>query len=98
MVQQAEDKLAEHEWIVAKFYAKGKRWKAVIGRLETLLESYPAYTDKEKVYYQLGQALIMNENLIEGRIYLEKLLKDYPSGVYAESTRRLLERSAPQPS
>lgn len=94
MVQQAEDKMAEHEWIVARFYAKGKHWKAVIGRLESLLESYPAYTDKEKVYYELGRALIMNENQIEGTIYLEKLLKDYPSGTYAEASRRLLERQA----
>jgi len=98
MVQQAEDKIAEHEFIVARFYAKGNRWKAVIGRLENLLESYPAYTDKEKVYFELGQALIKNENLIEGQIYLDKLLKDYPSGAYAAATRRLLERNASQPS
>jgi outer membrane protein assembly factor BamD len=94
-VRQAEDKLAEHEWLVAQFYAKGKHWKAVIGRLQNLLESYPAYSGKEKVFYHLGRALIQNDNLIEGQIYLEKLLVDYPEGSYSEQARGLLERTQP---
>lgn len=35
--------LAEHEWLVAEFYFRNKRWQGAIWRLEFLKENYPEY-------------------------------------------------------
>ena len=50
------DNLADHEYIVADFYLRYGIPQASVTRLEYLLESYPDYSAKDKVYYFLGQA------------------------------------------
>jgi outer membrane protein assembly factor BamD len=41
--------LAEHEWQVARFFARNKRWQGVLWRLEYLKENYPDYPEMDKV-------------------------------------------------
>ena len=43
------DTLAEHEWLVAQFYFRNKRWHGALWRLEYLKESYPEYAKIEDV-------------------------------------------------
>jgi len=38
------DTLAEHEWLVAQFYFRNKRWQGALWRLEYLRENYPDYS------------------------------------------------------
>jgi outer membrane protein assembly factor BamD len=41
--------LAEHEWLVATFYFRNKRWNGAKWRLEYIQENYPDYTKIEQV-------------------------------------------------
>jgi len=41
--------LAEHEWLVAQFYFRNKRWHGALWRLEYLKENYPEYSKIEDV-------------------------------------------------
>lgn len=86
----AQDKLARKEWIVAAFYAKRKRWPAVVSRLQTLLRDYPGYAGRGEVFLMLGQALLETGSVTEGRIYLEKLRADEPGSELGERAGRLL--------
>jgi outer membrane protein assembly factor BamD len=45
--------LAEHEWIVASFYMKNKRWRGAQWRLEYLKENYPEYSKIARVEEEL---------------------------------------------
>jgi outer membrane protein assembly factor BamD len=47
--------LAEHEWIVAAFYARNKRWLGAKWRLEYLKENYPEYKNMDEVNAQLDR-------------------------------------------
>jgi outer membrane protein assembly factor BamD (BamD/ComL family) len=41
--------LAEHEYLVAQFYYRNKRWHGALWRLEYLKENYPDYSNMEAV-------------------------------------------------
>jgi outer membrane protein assembly factor BamD len=90
MVGVAQGHLAEHEFLVARFYAKRKRYQAASDRLRGLLETYPRYAHKDQVYLLLGQALVKMNSTAEGRVYLDKLLADYPASEAAKEARKLL--------
>lgn len=48
--------LAEHEWQVARFYSRNKRWRGVKWRLEYLKETYPDYEKMDQVDELLAEA------------------------------------------
>ena len=47
--------LAEHEWLVAKFYVRNKRWRGCEWRLEYLQENYPDYPHMDQVTEALAR-------------------------------------------
>ena len=64
--------------------------RASAGRFKTLLETYPEYDDKEKIYYHLARVLLLDNNLVEGRIYADKLLADFPDTRYEKQVREVM--------
>jgi len=90
MIRQAEGSLAEHEFLVGRFYLKRKRYVAATGRFKGLLERFPEYGDKEKVYYYLARSLLLGDNEVEGRIYADKLLTDYPDTQYEKEISQVM--------
>ena len=92
----AERRLAEHEFLVGRFYVQRKRPLAAIARFRNVLDDYPSYPERDKVYLYLGRALLASKNDVEARIYLDKLVRDYPDGRYAEEARRELARAGGQ--
>jgi outer membrane protein assembly factor BamD len=48
--------LAEHEWLVAEFYLRNKRWRGALWRLEYLKENYPDYSGIDRVNEEIARA------------------------------------------
>ena len=92
-IDTAHGKLAEREWIVARFYGKRRRWDAVVGRLQGLLDRFPRFARRDEVFLMLGRALIETDSVTEGRVYLQKLLADDPDGEFGVEARELLARA-----
>ncbi len=55
-VAQLREMLAEHEWLVARFYARNDAWIGVKWRLEYLKENYPEYPRMDQVNALLERA------------------------------------------
>jgi len=47
--------LAEHEWLVARFYWRNGRWRGALWRLEQLKEKYPEYSGMTQVDELIAQ-------------------------------------------
>ena len=90
-IELAQANLAEHEYVVGRFYYQRKRYASATARFRRLLEDYPRYRDREKVYFYLGQSLLRMNSDAEGKIYLDKIVTDYPKGRFAPSAKRILE-------
>lgn len=92
MVRLSQSNLAEHEFLVARFYQSKKEWIAAAGRYRSVIAKYPDFADREKVYFHLGETLLAADNPEEGKIYLDKLVTDFPAGRYADMARKALQR------
>ncbi len=89
-VRELRDELAEHEYLVAHFYDRRGFETSVVRRLKFLLEKYPDYSHKDKVYMLLGETLSDEENYVESSIYLEKLVQEYPNSEERHDAESLL--------
>lgn len=55
-IKLVQGNLAEHEFVIGRFYLRYGMAFAAVERFEYLLETYPEYSDKAKIYYHLGVA------------------------------------------
>ena len=90
-LNEALDRLAEHEHIVAKFYAKRGSWNAAVQRLNYLIDTYPSYSQRDAAFFDLGNALDHLGREGEARLYFERVLSEFPESSYADRAKRRLD-------
>jgi outer membrane protein assembly factor BamD len=93
MIRQAEHNLAEHSFTVGKFYLNRKAPMAAVDRFQSILDRFPDWREREKLYYYLGQAQLRAGNDTEARIYLDKLVTDFPQGQFRKDAMKFLEKA-----
>lgn len=89
--QEALDRLAKHEHLVARFYIKRGSFTAAVQRLNFLLETYPQYGDRAAAFFDLGMSLDELGRDGEARLYYERVLTEFPQSEYAERAKRRLD-------
>jgi len=90
-LRAARANLAESEYLVGRFYLNRKSYPAALQRFNHVVEFYPDYPDMESVLYYLGRAYLRSGNEVEGRIYLDKLVTEYPEGDHYRQARKALD-------
>jgi outer membrane protein assembly factor BamD len=65
--------LAEHEWLVAAFYMRNKRWTGALWRLEYLKEFYPEYEKMDRVDSALER---IQMKISEREAIIKKLMEE----------------------
>jgi outer membrane protein assembly factor BamD len=88
--QQALNRLAKHELIVARFYIKRGSWNAAVQRLNYLIDTYPNFDERAGAFFDLGTALTKLGRQGEARLYFERVISEFPKSDYAEPARRRL--------
>jgi outer membrane protein assembly factor BamD len=78
VLDQANQRLAEHEWYVAEFYFKRKRWAGAAGRYEALVDRYPGSKHEPEALLKLAQAAIALDEKHRARTALQKLIVKHP--------------------
>jgi outer membrane assembly lipoprotein YfiO len=81
-IAELRGRLAEHEFVVARFYFRYGLPNATFNRLQFLLAAYPEYADKDKIYYYSGLALDLMGRGEEAQKWYEKLRQEFPSSEY----------------
>lgn len=74
----SQDRLAQYEFYVAKFYFKKDSYTAAAGRLEKLLKTYPASSVEEDALYYAGLSYMELGERDKARVKFEKLAQQYP--------------------
>lgn len=88
---EAQDRLAKHEHLVAQYYIKRNSWTAAVQRLNHLIDTYAAYSDRAEAFYDLGTALSALGRNGEARLYFERLVSEFPSSSFAGKAKRRLD-------
>lgn len=87
--EDTRKRLTLHELHVAEFYARRKRWSAVVTRMRTALERYPDTELSERVYFTLHDAYLQLQDPAAARQVLEEIQAKMPDTPAAERARRL---------
>ena len=93
IIVEAEGYLADHEFVIGYFYYKKKIYAAAAARFRVIIDRYPSFDDKEKVYFHIGKSLMLSAKAIEGRSYLERVVEDYPDSEYARQAAKFLVKN-----
>lgn len=88
--QDALDRLAKHELLVARFYMKRGSYTAAVQRLNFLIDTYPNFNERAGAFYDLGSSLSRLGRSGEARLYFERVITEFPKSDYAEPARRRL--------
>lgn len=91
-LRKAYDNLAQHEQSVARFYMKRSDFTAALPRLEGVLRDFPEYSKRGDLYYDLGVALAGLGRAPEARLYLERVVNEFPEGEAAAESKKMLEK------
>jgi outer membrane protein assembly factor BamD len=74
--------LAEHEYLVGRFYNRRKAYTAAKGRFEVIVTAYPDYTKFDRVLYELGGIQRKLGNDQEAKALWARLEKEFPKSEY----------------
>lgn len=74
--------LAEHEFVIGRFYMRYGLPKAALQRFQFLLDTYPMYREKDKIIYYMGVAYAESDQADEAQKAFERLKTEYPESPY----------------
>jgi len=87
---KVKNNLAEHEYLVGRFYLRYGLAPAAIARLEGLLERFPDYDQQPKALYNLGLAYRAAKRADDAQATFSKLRDEFPDSEYS---RKIPERA-----
>jgi outer membrane protein assembly factor BamD len=90
VLEQAMGRLARHEWYVAEFYYKRKRWAGAARRLETLVERYPGSGRDVDALFRLADAYLKMDERHKARRALQQLVVKHPDDPRRPEAEKLL--------
>jgi outer membrane protein assembly factor BamD len=101
-LREARDRLGDAEFHVGVFYFRSKWYPGAIERLKPFVEgpsADPGYTNRDGVYFYLGESLIKMSRSAEALPYFERLVKEFEKSEYLEQAhKRIAELKAATPA
>lgn len=76
------ENLAEHEFLIGRFYQRYGAPVAAAERFEFLLATYPRYKERDKIIFHLGMAYEESNKPEEARKAFERLRAEYPQSPF----------------
>ena len=97
---QCLEYLAEHEFDIASFYLRQKKYPAARDRFEEIVRRYPDTPAGIKSLYHLGESYRLEKNNVKAALAYEALIQHYPESPLAEKAGTqlgLLEKDKQDP-
>lgn len=83
-LQRIRNLLAEHEYLVGRFYYRRKAWTAAKGRFATILGVYPDYKSVDRVLFEMGHAEMRLGNEAKARASWQRLAQEFPASLWVK--------------
>jgi outer membrane protein assembly factor BamD len=90
-LREAKDRLSQSEYRVGYFYFRNKWYPGAIERFAAVLKADPQFTNRDAVYYHLGECLMKIERPAEALPYYDKLLAEFEQSEYMEQSRKRVD-------
>ncbi len=94
-LREARDRLSAHDFTVGHFYYRVKFYPGAVNRFRQILDNDPDYSQRDEVYFYLGESLADARQLTEAIPYFARVLEEFDASDYAEEARvRITELEA----
>ena len=94
-LRDARDRLSESDYLVGYFYYKQRWYPGAVDRFKDLLKTDPGFTNRDAVYFYLGEALVRTNQKAEALPYYERLIQEFQQSEYLpDATKRIAELKA----
>ena len=90
-LREAKDRLSQSEYRVGFFYFRNKWYPGAIERFASVLKGDPQFTNRDAVYYHLGESLMKIERPAEALPYYDKLIAEFESSEFLERAQKRAE-------
>jgi outer membrane protein assembly factor BamD len=91
-LRESRDRLSESDYLVGYFYYRQKWYPGAVDRFKDLLKQDPAFTNRDAVYFYLGEALFKANRKAEALPYYEMLVQEFQESEYLpDATKRVAE-------
>ncbi|MGQ9618960.1 MAG: outer membrane protein assembly factor BamD [Candidatus Aminicenantia bacterium] len=91
-LKKCKDNYIEHIYLIGLHYYKFKAHKAAINRFKEALEYNHEFSKIDRLFYYLGDALVITGNLDEGKAYFQKLISSFPNSKYTRKAQKRLKK------
>lgn len=86
--REARDRLSEAGYRVGFYYFRIRWYPGAIERFREVLQTDPAYSGRDAVYYHLAESLYRTQKGAEALPYFERLLKEFEKSEYLEEAQK----------
>lgn len=81
-LQAVRTRLAEHEWMVGRFYYRFRMYAAAAKRFENLVNDYPGYAELDQVLFFLGRTYEVMQRSDDAQETYERLRTEHPDSQF----------------
>jgi outer membrane protein assembly factor BamD len=90
-IKDCEERLAEHSLSIAVHYHHVWAFSASVSRLNEILQTYPAYSRMDEVFFYLGDSYLKWGKTDQCQAYFIKVVSDYPKSKFVKKAQESLK-------
>ena len=90
-LREAKDRFSQSEYRVGFFYFRNKWYPGAIERFASVLKSDPQFSNRDAVYYHMGECLMRIERPAEALPYYDKLIAEFEQSEYLERAQKRVD-------
>jgi len=87
-LRDAKNRLDESDYLVGLFYFRARWYLGAVNRFQGVLKTDPEYSDRDSLYYYLGESLVKILRPAEALPYYERLVAEFDKSEFLEEARR----------
>ena len=89
--REARDRLSASEYRVGYFYYRQRWYPGAIARFKALLKEDPGFSQRDALYYYLGEALLKIQLKAEALPYFDRLVKEFETSEFLTGAKARLD-------
>ena len=91
-LRDARDRLSQSDYEVGYFYYRQRWYPGAVDRFKAVLKQDPEFTNRDAVYFYLGEALVKANQKAEALPYYQKLIEEFQQSEYlADANKRIAQ-------
>ena len=98
-LRDARDRLSQSDYEVGYFYYRQRWYPGAVDRFKAVLKQDPEFTNRDAVYFYLGEALFRANQRAEALPYFERLVDEFQQSEFlVDANKRIAELKTQPPA